>query len=94
MKNQEKRLHRPRIASRLVSLIAVLLAVICVGSLASCGAVRSADGYAESNGYYGGIESGGKTNGSGCTASDQSSGIASDSVASDRKIVKTVEAVA
>ena len=77
MKNQEKRLHRPRIASRLVSLIAVMLAVICVGSLASCGAVRSADGYAESNGYYGGIESGGKTNGSG-SASDESSGIASD----------------
>lgn len=90
MKNQEKHLHRPRIASRLVSLIAVLLAVICVGSLASCAAVRSADGYAESNGYYGGIESGGKTNESG-SVSDASSGIASDSVASDRKIVKTVE---
>ena len=52
--------------------------------------MRSADGDAESNGYYGGIESGGKTNGSG-SASDESSGIASDSVASDRKIVKTVE---
>ena len=90
MKNQEKRLHRPRIAPRLVSLIAVLLAVICVGSLASCGAVRSADGYAESNGYYGGIESGGKTNG-GTSASDESLSVGSDTVASDRKIVKTVD---
>lgn len=90
MKNQEKRLHRPRIASRLVSLIAVLLAVICVVSLASCGAVRSADGYAESNGYYGGIESGGKTNGS-TSASDESLSVGSDTVASDRKIVKTVD---
>ena len=85
MKNQEIRSRRPRF----VSLVAALLALVCVGSLASCGAMRSADSYAGNDGYYGGIEESGKTNGSGSVS--DASGVASDSVASDRKIVKTVE---